>query len=85
MAKLVGDFITPRFHDLQMSVKIHARDVMKFTVKWFWNIESVRGIVVMLRKTTHNCYPVVDKKGRFAGLILRYQLITILKLKLFCR
>ena len=98
-AKLVGDLLNHGIYDMQTEIKqlpllewepplafrkFHARDVMSYPVHLFNGVESVRNIVVTLRKTAHNGFPVVDRNGHFAGLILRSQLITILKLKLFC-
>jgi chloride channel 7 len=59
----------------------------------FREVEKVGRIMEILHSTTHNGFPVVDgfdpsvenpeKFGRFKGLILRHQLLTLLKKKCF--
>ena len=39
----------------------------------------------VLKTTTHNGYPIVNHDGTFCGLILRSQLITLLKGRDFSR
>nr|KAG5710384.1 hypothetical protein BaRGS_022202 [Batillaria attramentaria] len=81
-----------------LSEKIHAPKVMSHPVTVFRMHESVGRIVDLLKKEIHNGFPVVDHYdpdepqssvsadrtfGRFRGMILRHQLIVLLKLKVW--
>jgi chloride channel 7 len=60
-------------------LKLTARDVMTREVRTFREVESVRTIYSTLRDTTHNGFPIVNNEHQFVGLILRKQLITLLR------
>lgn len=48
-------------------------------------MERVSRIVDVLRTTSHNGFPVVDDETRFQGIILRSQLITLVRNRCFKR
>ena len=97
-AKAVGDLFSPSFdHGMihfnhlpfleeeppQEWEVLTARDVMAKHVIVLREIETVGDLVVLLRKTRHNGFPIVDtgRHGRctfFNGLILRRQLLVVL-------
>eukprot|EP00753_Platysulcus_tardus_P014481 PLAT4376.2.p1 GENE.PLAT4376.2~~PLAT4376.2.p1 ORF type:complete len:683 (+),score=380.79 PLAT4376.2:233-2050(+) len=60
-----------------------AADMMRKPVVTVRRLERVRDIINMLREHTHNGFPVVqdfgDGRDTFVGLILRNQLITIIR------
>ena len=56
-----------------------------YVVVCFRSIERVSRVVDVLRKTTHNGFPVVDDETRFHGIILRSQLITLVRNRCFKR
>ncbi|KAJ8964402.1 hypothetical protein NQ314_004939 [Rhamnusium bicolor] len=72
---------------------IYASEVMSHPVVTLRCVENVGHIVELLRLTTYNGFPVVDPPltdqnevttyGRIRGLILRSQLIVILKRKIY--
>ncbi|CAH1794618.1 unnamed protein product [Owenia fusiformis] len=71
---------------------ILASDVMSHPVNTLRTIERVGRVVDMLKNEPHDGFPVVeddsendgDHFGSFRGLILRSQLIVLLKMKIFC-
>ncbi|XP_018323894.1 H(+)/Cl(-) exchange transporter 7 isoform X1 [Agrilus planipennis] len=76
-----------------LTSNIYASEVMSHPVVTLKTVENVGHIVELLRLTSYNGFPVVDPPitdqrhvttyGRIRGLILRSQLIVILKKKLF--
>ncbi|KAI4375195.1 hypothetical protein MLD38_013096 [Melastoma candidum] len=46
-------------------------------------VEKAGRIVDVLKTTTHNCFPVLDREGELHGLILRANLIKVLMKKWF--
>lgn len=65
--------------------KFFAQDIMTQPVYTFKKIEKVAHVYKVLKSTTHNGYPIVNHDGTFCGLILRSQLITLLKGRDFSR
>ncbi|CAF0794612.1 unnamed protein product [Brachionus calyciflorus] len=71
--------------------KLNIQDVMTHPVIVFREKETVGRILEVLNETKHNGYPIVDDSidssnghfGLLKGLILRHQLITLLKRKCF--
>merc|ERR1712062_346701 len=53
--------------------KFGVKDVMSTPVRTVRDVESIQGILDVL-KFNHNGYPVLNKKDKFVGLILRSQL-----------
>lgn len=111
LAKWVGDLFNEGIYDTHihvagvpilawepplMSAKISAREVMSHPVTVLRTVEKVGRIVDLLKKETHNGFPVVEgfdpyapvmnevqTFGYYRGVILRSQLIVLLKLKVF--
>jgi len=71
----VGRYSSDRFCEVAFDVK--DNDVCQDSDVAFCRIYSV------LRGTTHNGFPIVNDSGVLVGLVLRSQLITILKHKAF--
>lgn len=75
------------------SSRIYASEVMNKPVVSLRTTETVQQIITVLVNTTHNGFPVVDNDsshlstvrtyGRYRGLILRSQLLVMLKAKIF--
>jgi CBS domain-containing protein len=65
--------------------KFFAQDIMTQPVYTFKKIEKVAHVYKVLKTTTHNGYPIVNHDGTFCGLILRSQLVTLLKGRDFSR
>ncbi|CAD7703892.1 unnamed protein product [Ostreobium quekettii] len=68
-----------------------AETVMVANVQTLRTIEKVSHVLTVLRDTTHNGFPVVEKDtqsdrraGRLEGLILRSQLLVLLRRRVFC-
>lgn len=79
-----------QWHTPIKKVNMKAKKIMSEEVICVRMRESVDYIVKILRTTTHNGFPVVDQvdqqnrnHGRLRGIILRSQLIVILKRSLF--
>lgn len=76
-----------------LSYNIYANEIMSHPVMTFNTIESVGRIIQVLKKETYNGFPVVDPRTgeqgdghlcqTFRGMILRSQLIVLLKNKIF--
>lgn len=78
------------WHTPIKKINMKAKQIMSEEVVCVRMRESVDFIVSLLKNTTHNGFPVVDqvdeqnrKNGRLRGIILRSQLIVILKKTLF--
>jgi chloride channel 7 len=78
------------WHTPIKKVNMKANKIMSEEVVCVRERESVEYIVNILKNTTHNGFPVVDqvdeqnrRNGRLRGIILRSQLIVILKRSLF--
>jgi chloride channel 7 len=101
VAKWTSDFFNHGIYEIAINVrkipflpyeppfylrKLTARHIMKTGhVISFRCVERVGTVYRTLRTTTHNGFPVVDDQGTFMGLILRSQLIVLLKRKIFTR
>jgi len=99
-AKISGDLMSPSFDDAMIMLQqlpyleekpprefdvLTARDVMSNEVVVLRETELVGHLVALLKRTTHNGFPVVDPtRGddglncTFMGLILRRQLLVLL-------
>ena len=73
----VGRYSSDRFCEVAFDVIIKMMMRVKILMERFNRIYSV------LRGTTHNGFPIVNDSGVLVGLVLRSQLITILKHKAF--
>lgn len=72
---------------------VYASEVMSHPVVTLKTVENVGHVVELLRLTTYNGFPIVDPPlgdgsyvttyGRIRGLILRSQLIVLLRHKIF--
>uniref|UniRef100_A0A8C1PPT5 Chloride channel protein n=1 Tax=Cyprinus carpio TaxID=7962 RepID=A0A8C1PPT5_CYPCA len=97
-AKIVGDYFIEGLYDIHIKLQsvpflhwdapptshwLTAREVMSSPVTCFNRVERVGRIVDVLSNTStnHNGFPVVP--GKICGLILRSQLIVLLKHKVF--
>ncbi|XP_049849623.1 H(+)/Cl(-) exchange transporter 7-like [Schistocerca gregaria] len=98
VSKWVGDWFGPGIYDSYIEIKgypfldwephpalykFKAKQVMGHPVQTFSSRPLVKTVVDTLRKTTHNGFPIVTKSGVLQGLILRTQLLTLLKEKAF--
>eukprot|EP01128_Nolandella_sp_AFSM9_P007507 TRINITY_DN4131_c0_g1_i1.p1 TRINITY_DN4131_c0_g1~~TRINITY_DN4131_c0_g1_i1.p1 ORF type:complete len:888 (+),score=102.47 TRINITY_DN4131_c0_g1_i1:24-2666(+) len=98
VAKWTGDWFNHGIYDIHIELahvpvlewegpvlmrKFTAEDVMARPVVCFDKVEKVDNIFTVLQATTHNGFPIVDSAGTLIGLILRSQLISILKNKPF--
>ena len=69
--------------------RFQAHDVMAKDLKMVWPVERVGDIVKLLSQCSHHAFPVVvtnedgagceKKDGTFVGLILRSQIMTLLR------
>lgn len=97
-SKWIGDWFNPGIYDIHIELKeipllewepdpilrkYKAHHVMASPVVTFSRIDRVSSIFWALNHTSHNGFPVLDKQGLFCGLILRSQLLTLLKEKAF--
>jgi len=104
-AKWVGDYFNEGIYDMHIHLAnvpilaweppplvhtIYASEVMSHPVITFRMVENVGRVIDVLRKETHNGFPVVDStdfdsedgtSGHYKGMILRSQLITLLQKK----
>lgn len=78
------------WHTPIKKMNMKAKQIMSDEVVCVRMRESVEYIVNILRSTTHNGFPVIDqadehnrKNGRLRGIVLRSQLVVILKRSLF--
>jgi len=99
LAKSVGDLLSPSFDHGMMHVQhlpfleeqpprefniLTARDVMARSVVVLKEVEKVGDILAVLKRTTHNGFPIVDvgQHSRctfFVGLLLKRQLLAVLR------
>lgn len=63
----------------------NVASVMAQPVVTLQEINKVRAVSDLLKRCSHNGFPVVAKDGRLRGLILRKTLCTMLKLKAFSK
>jgi len=98
-AKLTGDYFTESLYDIHIELqeiplldwepprymrKFRVTDVMASPVICLKQTVRVRQVLDLLRVCDHNGFPVVSRdKGKFSGLILRSQLITLLRVRAF--
>jgi len=100
VAKWIGDWFNRGIYDTHILLKsipilewegprvmrkFTARAIMNSPVITFKKVENVWKIYQTLLHTTHNGFPITLEDGKIIGLILRDQLITLLKCKAFQR
>ncbi|KAI4344196.1 hypothetical protein L6164_011447 [Bauhinia variegata] len=103
VSKTVADTFNANIYDLLMKAKgfpylvnyaepymrqITVGDVVTGPLQLFHGIEKVRNIVIVLKTTEHNAFPVIDEPpyseaSVLFGVILRDHLLTLLKKKAF--
>eukprot|EP01121_Diplochlamys_sp_Union-15-3_P020966 TRINITY_DN8354_c0_g1_i2.p1 TRINITY_DN8354_c0_g1~~TRINITY_DN8354_c0_g1_i2.p1 ORF type:complete len:780 (-),score=126.87 TRINITY_DN8354_c0_g1_i2:81-2165(-) len=98
VAKWVGDLFNEGIYDTHIHIKhtpflepeppismrkYRAHNVMSRPVVSFEQIVKVEQVYQTLCDTSHNGFPIVLTDGTFTGLILRDQLITLLKERVF--
>ena len=100
VSKWVGDFFNISLYDLHVELKCIpfveanpplslqgkcARDVMVTPVISLQRTVKVGVVLPILRSTTHNGFPIIDDDGRCIGLILRNQIVVMLRERAFAR
>lgn len=58
-------------------------EVMSAPAITLCEVDSVKNVYTVLKHTKHNGFPVLDRYGRFRGLILRKTLVTLLEVRAF--
>ena len=76
-------FIESTLHTLGLLNQNPITEIMASPVVTFTEIDKVGHIYDMLKQTTHNGFPIVDRFGKFRGLIHRKTLTVLLELKAF--
>jgi hypothetical protein len=76
-------YLDSTLHTLGLLNQNPITEIMATPVVTFSEIERVGQIYETLRLTKHNGFPIVDREGRFCGLILRKTLCMLLELKAF--
>ena len=100
LSKVVGDQFNISLYDMHVEIKcipflefkppagmeqLHAEDLMSTPVVTFDDVESAETIYRRLQRTKHNGFPVLLRgTNKFVGVVLRSQLIVLLKLRAFC-
>jgi len=100
LSKWVGDIFNISLYDMHVEIKcipflefkppvgmeqLHAQDLMSSPVVTVQEVESAENIVRMLEDNDHNGFPVLRRGTRkFVGMVLRSQLVVLLKLRAFC-
>jgi len=94
IAKVVGDALNPGIYEIAIHVqhipvldwdapevlrKFSADSAMSSAIVSLKRIERVEAVVRVLRETEHNGFPIVNERGLLSGLLLRSQLLTLLK------
>ena len=76
-------FLDSALHSLGLLNFNPVTDVMATPVITLGEVDTVRRIYDVLKHTTHNGFPTIDRYGRFRGLIMRKTLCVLLELKAF--
>ncbi|KAJ3432008.1 chloride channel protein clc family member [Anaeramoeba flamelloides] len=93
-AKLVGDFFNHGIYDMHLQIahvpflewdtphpfkKKYVKDVMNKDIKSFNQQVTLGEIHRILTTTSHNAFPVVNRKNKFTGLVRREDLVALIK------
>jgi len=63
--------------------ELKAEDIMTTHIVSLYEVDRISKIYMILRVSSHGGFPIISRNGVFKGLILRSQLITLLKEKIF--
>jgi hypothetical protein len=76
-------FIESTLHTLGLLNQNPITEIMASPVVTFTEIDKVGHVYDILKQTTHNGFPIIDRFGKFRGLIHRKTLCVLLELKAF--
>lgn len=76
-------FLDSALHSMGLLNFNPVSDIMANPVITLCEVDKVKRIYEVLKHTTHNGFPTIDRYGRFRGLILRKTLLVLLELKSF--
>jgi hypothetical protein len=76
-------FIEGTLHTLGLLNQNPITEIMASPVVTFTEIDKVGHVYDILKHTTHNGFPIIDRFGKFRGLIHRKTLCVLLELKAF--
>jgi hypothetical protein len=76
-------FLDSALHSMGLLNFNPVSDIMADPVITLCEVDKVKRIYEVLKHTTHNGFPTIDRYGRFRGLILRKTLLVLLELKSF--
>lgn len=77
-------FLEGSLHSLGLLNYLSITRFMTTNVITLNEVEKVSRVLEVLKNSSHNGFPVVNREGKLRGLILRKSLITLLKLKAYC-
>lgn len=99
VARYVGDLFNEGIYHIGMHLKgypyrdlyvksgydiVDVTHIMTTPVVTLKEIETVARLMHILKKTTHNGFPVVDKTETFVGLIRRDQIVALIECGIYC-
>ncbi len=63
--------------------QLQAQDIMVKPVVTFREVARASQVFDVLKSVSHNGFPVVNKRGKLVGMILRNQILVLIKKKVF--
>ena len=63
--------------------QLQAQDIMVKPVVTFTEVARAGHVFEVLKSVSHNGFPVVNKRGKLVGMILRNQILVLLKKRVF--